>query len=93
MQRGGGMGTNEVQGAEPQHHNEIDQLNACLTMHFEKLLVHILLLRYPMILQFQEKISFLVSFFMLITTFYTDLVKNLHDFFRIYILLFFAGLV
>ncbi len=25
---------------------------------------------------------------MLITTFYTDLVKNLHDFFRIYILLF-----
>ena len=34
-----------------------DQLNTCLTMHFEKLLVHILLLRYPMILQFQEKVS------------------------------------
>lgn len=24
------MGTNEVQGTEPQHHNEIDQLNTCL---------------------------------------------------------------
>ena len=24
------MKTNEVQGAEPQHHNEIDQLNTCL---------------------------------------------------------------